>query len=82
MIKEIRGAIMAVTVLPEYESEYEQEIDICLESGPTIEMSVPSDIVSSLKSQIGRMAKFDISDVTLCGQHARATSFEFEQHDA
>lgn len=77
-MKHIIGAIMSVEILPEYEQEYEQEIDICLESGPTIEMSVPSDIVDSLKARIGSVAKFDISDVSLCGQHARAVAVNFE----
>lgn len=78
MLKHIVGAIMSVEVLPEYEQEFEQEIDICLESGPTIEMMVPSDIAESLKRRIGDVAKFDISDVSMCGQHARAVSVKFE----
>jgi hypothetical protein len=78
MIKNIRGSIMAVEVLPEYETETEQEIDIYLESGPTIEMFVTSDEARILKQNIGTVANFDISDVTLCGVHARATNFQFE----
>lgn len=78
MLKNIRGSIMAVEVLPEYETETEQEIDIYLESGPTIEMLVTSEETKILKERIGKIANFEISDVTMCGVHARAVDFKFE----
>jgi Ni,Fe-hydrogenase III large subunit len=77
MIKQICGSIARVNVLPEYETEYEQEIDIYLESGPTIEMCVPAEIAEQLMQNIGTVAMFDISDMTICGQHARASGFKF-----
>jgi len=78
MIKKIVGTIASVQVLPEYEREREQEVDIYLESGPTIEMCVTPEDVQDLMEHLGKVAKFDISDVTLCGQHARATGYEIE----
>lgn len=77
MIREIIGAIVNVSVVPEYEQLEEQEIDIHLESGPTIEMYVPVETAQKLRNSIGSTVTFQISDVTMCGQHARATSFTF-----
>lgn len=77
MLHKICGTIVSVSVVPEYENEAEQEIDIHLDSGPIIEMCVTEDVVESLKGRINSLASFDVTDRTPCGQHARAISVEF-----
>lgn len=75
MLDKISGMIVGVNVLPEYETEHEQEIDIILDSGPIVEMCVPEDIVNNLRSQLKSVATFDITDRSPCGQYVRAINF-------
>jgi hypothetical protein len=77
----ISGTIIDVQVVTEYENEHDQEIDILLDSGPTVEMCVTEDVVKRLRSNLLKTISFEITDRSPCGQHARAISFEIGNHD-
>lgn len=70
--------ILEVNVLPEYEGQHDQEIDIVLDSGPTVQMCVTEDTVDILRNSRFSLMSFDITDRTPCGQHVRAINFQFE----
>ena len=76
MLRKICGTIIKVAVLAEYEDQPEQEVDITLDSGPMIEMCLDEEIVKTLKTMINQTALFEVTDVSPCGQHARAITFD------
>lgn len=75
MLDKISGMIVEVNVLPEYETEHDQEIDIVLDSGPIVEMCVTEEVVSMLRAQKNKVATFDITDRSPCGQYVRAIEY-------
>lgn len=77
MLDKISGMIVEVNVLPEYEGEHDQEIDIILDSGPIVEMCVTEEFVQQIRSKIRSVATFDITDRSPCGQYVRAIDLEF-----
>lgn len=77
MLDKISGMIVEVKVLPEYEGEYDQEIDIILDSGPIVEMCVTEEFVQQLRCNVHSVVTFDITDRSPCGQYVRAIDLEF-----
>lgn len=81
MLSKVRGTILGIHVLPEFEGDYDQEIDIFLECGPTVEMCVTEDIVELLRNSTNKEAEFEITDRSPCGNCARAINFEINEHN-
>ena len=78
MLSKISGTILEVNVLPEYETEIEQEIDIVLDDGLLVEMCVTKDVLAMLRSSIRKTATFEITDHSPCGQYTRAKSWKIQ----